>query len=155
MLADRSGQLMTSSTMDLLDTRPDTVTEVRHWVASKLTGLVGDLRNDILLVATELVSNAYDHGGGPRLVRVSRSDTPWLVLVEVADTNRRLPTVGNSRFGAETHRGSGLVLVDSVASGWGITFHRDTDGKTVWAQFTRSSDTPTTGGNNDRPSQPA
>jgi two-component sensor histidine kinase len=137
MPVDSPARLVTPSTLDLLDTRPNMVTDVRHWVASELTGLVGDLRGDILLVVTELVSNAYDHGGGPRQVRLLRSDTPWQVLIEVDDTNRQLPIVRSSRFGAQTHRGSGLVLVDKLASGWGVTFHRDTDGKTVWARFTR------------------
>jgi two-component sensor histidine kinase len=123
--------------MDLLGTQASKVADVRHWVASELPNLAGDVRNDILLVATELASNAYDHGGGPRRIRLTRTDTPWLVLIEVDDANRQLPTVGQSRFGAETHRGNGLVLVEGLASEWGVTLNRNTDGKTVWARFTR------------------
>jgi hypothetical protein len=146
---------MTSSTMDLRHSRPDAVTEVRHWVAVELAGHAGEVRGDILLVVTELVSNAYDHGGGPHQVRLLRSNFPWLVVIEVDDTNARLPTMGRSRFAAGTHRGNGLVLVDGLATGWGVTLHPDTGGKTVWARFARPNDPSSTGGTNGRPFGPA
>ncbi|HYQ67324.1 ATP-binding protein [Actinophytocola sp.] len=146
---------MTSSTMDLRDSRPDMVTDVRHWVAAELAGHAGETRGDILLVVTELVSNAYDHGGGPCEVRLLRSDSPWQVVIEVDDTNARLPTMGSSRFAAGTHRGNGLVLVDGLATEWGVTLHPDDGGKTVWARFARHSDPSSTGGSNGRPFHPA
>lgn len=136
--------------MDLLDTRSDTVTDVRRWCGLELAGLVGDLRNDILLVVTELVTNAYEHGGGPRQVRLTRVDTPWQILIEVDDVNARLPVVGRSRFGVVTHRGNGLVLVDNLATSWGVAHHRETGGKTVWARFTGQIHSADTGGSDGR-----
>ncbi|MFL6122181.1 ATP-binding protein [Actinophytocola sp.] len=126
-----------SSTLNLRDSHPHMVAAVRRWANAELNGLGQEILGDILLVITELVSNAYDHGGGPSSVRLTRSHGPWLVIVEVEDANELLPTIGVSRFGAASHRGNGLVLVDKLATTWGITRHQHTAGKTVWARFTR------------------
>lgn len=123
--------------MDLLHSHPHTVSTVRRWAAAELAGLTDEILGDILLVITELVSNAYDHGGGPCFIRLARKQHPWLVAVEVEDTNTLAPTVGLSRFGTTSHRGNGLVLVDRLATAWGVTPHVDTGGKTVWARFTQ------------------
>ena len=43
----------------------------RRWLRDTLVKFPDDLLGDVLLVCTELVSNAYDHARGPRDVRVA------------------------------------------------------------------------------------
>ncbi len=119
--------------MNLFATQPSTLGAIRRWAKAELTDLPRAIVGDILLVMNELVTNAYEHGGVPRRVRLTRHDAPLLVTVEVDDVSARTPTVGSSRFGAGHHRGRGLVLVAKLAAEWGVTPHFD--GKTVWARF--------------------
>ncbi|MBP2369690.1 ATP-binding protein [Pseudonocardia parietis] len=101
---------------------------IRQWLRGHLTSPEHAL--DAELVATELISNAIDHGGGAHEVRivVGPSDA---VRVEVDDTApaARL-TVGRSRLGGA--RGNGLRIIDAMSS-WGV--RRTGTGKTVWAHL--------------------
>ncbi|HEX6340552.1 ATP-binding protein [Umezawaea sp.] len=86
---------------------------------------------DVELLATELVTNAYDHGFRPLYARLWTPDAGKLVRLEVADSDPvNLPVLGLSRFGAE--RGRGLVLVDQLAQRWGSAVR--SWGKTIWAE---------------------
>jgi two-component sensor histidine kinase len=128
-LADKQHHRVTSfSTMNLFATQPNTLGAIRRWAKAELADLPRAVVSDILLVVTELVTNAYEHGGGPRRVRLTRHEEPLLVTVEVDDTSAGAPTVG-----PEHHRGRGLVLVAKLAADWGVTPHAG--GKTVWARF--------------------
>jgi anti-sigma regulatory factor (Ser/Thr protein kinase) len=108
---------------------PDLVA-MRRWVTSLLNDLSEDVRLDVLLVCTELASNAYEHAEGPRVVRVERLAD--FVRVEVDDgTPAELPHIGESRLGDS--RGRGLMLVAQLSRCWGT---RETpSGKTVWAEI--------------------
>src|SRR4051812_26741739 len=65
---------------------------------------------DVELLATELVSNAYDHGTRPLAARLWRPARRGLVRLEVDDASPdHLPVLGVSRFGA--NRGRGLIMV--------------------------------------------
>ncbi|MFG3494258.1 ATP-binding protein [Streptomyces sp. NPDC047928] len=94
-------------------------------------GRTGDA---VLLVVGELTANAVLHGRVPgrdfalRLVRDRGART---VRVEVSDTHPTPPVRLLAPAGAE--RGRGLVLVDAVASRWGVAA-RQGPGKTVWAE---------------------
>jgi anti-sigma regulatory factor (Ser/Thr protein kinase) len=134
-LADHHHDLRVTSfsTMNLFATQPSTLGAIRRWAKDELTDLPRVIVGDILLVVTELVTNAYEHGGGPRRVRLTRHDAPLRVTVEVEDVSARTPTVGKSRFGPDHHRGRGLVLVARLAAEWGVT--PQLEGKTVWARF--------------------
>ncbi|WP_433261137.1 ATP-binding protein [Actinosynnema sp. CS-041913] len=112
---------------------PDTVrlASVRSWTAAALTGWTEDEREDCLLVMNELVSNAYDHGSGPRRLRLSCASPPGLVRIEVDDTSSEAPTPRRSRI--STTRGRGLVIVQQLSQQWGVIFHDFH--KTVWAQI--------------------
>lgn len=94
-----------------------------------MTDLSEDDLHDVMLVATELVANAYDHGQRPCQVRFTRCAQPPYVRVEVDDTSPRQPILGRSTVGR--YRGRGLMLVDKIAKAWGATTR--TVGKTVWA----------------------
>lgn len=105
---------------------------IRRWLRATLTRFPDDLIGDVLLVCTELVSNAYDHARGPRDVRVALWPGGRVVRVEVDDASpQRLPALGKSSAGS--FRGRGLVLVERMASRWGVRTRADH--KTVWAEF--------------------
>jgi anti-sigma regulatory factor (Ser/Thr protein kinase) len=105
---------------------------IRRWLRATLAKFPDDLLGDVLLVCTELVSNAYDHARGPRDVRVALWAGGRVVRVEVDDGSpQRLPALGRSSAG--DFRGRGLVLVERVASRWGVRTRGDH--KTVWAEF--------------------
>jgi hypothetical protein len=101
---------------------------VRRWLADEGEECV----EDAALLATELVTNAYEHGGRARCFRLWRPVGTTSVRIEVDDANRaQLPVVGRSTLGE--HRGRGLVLVDRFAERWGVALHAW--GKTVWAEM--------------------
>ena len=103
---------------------------MRAWVGTLLTDLPEDVRLDVLLVCTELASNAYEHAAGPRAMRVHRHDD--YVRVEVDDhTPAELPHLGESRLGKS--RGRGLMLIAAISRCWGT--REIVGGKTVWAEI--------------------
>ncbi|OLF18137.1 hypothetical protein BU204_08390 [Actinophytocola xanthii] len=121
--------------LDLVNSSPGALVEVRRWAAAELADLGDAHLNDVMMVAVELVTNAYDHGDGPRVIRMVHHRTPCWIEIEVDDFNVQAPALGRSRFGPEAHRGRGLVLVDRLSSAWGTREHGDGNGKTVWARI--------------------
>ncbi len=121
--------LSTSARYPLPDSDPD-LADLRSWAATLLADLSEDLRLDVLLVCTELASNAYEHADGPRTVRVARVGE--VIRVEVDDgTPAELPHLGQSRI--SDSRGRGLILVAHLSRCWGT--REAADGKTVWAEI--------------------
>ena len=86
-----------------------------------------------VLLVTELVSNAIEHGGGYALVDADVDRTRLRVCVR--DSDPRLPSAQLAAIDAE--RGRGLLLVDALSSRWGAA-PRD-DGKVVWFELDRTS----------------
>lgn len=82
-----------------------------------------------LLLTTELVTNAIEHGGGPAVLDASIHDQAVRVAVDDASTVTPEPRLA-SEF---EERGRGLFLVAALASRWG-TVPR-TGGKTVWFEM--------------------
>lgn len=107
--------------------------QIRQWLATVLADLAENLLQDLMLVCTELVSNAYDHAGAPRRLRVHPTRDYRALRVEVDDGSPDLlPVAGKSRLNG--FRGRGLVMVDNLSCRrWG-TRVRD-GGKTVWAEL--------------------
>ncbi|WP_052442599.1 ATP-binding protein [Streptacidiphilus neutrinimicus] len=91
--------------------------------------------SDIVLVVSELVTNAARHGGGAQWIILSApgEDT---IRVEVADVNRRLPVVRRSPVPARPG-GHGLRLVQHAADRVGVRLWEHRPGKSVWAEFHR------------------
>ncbi|MFC3895666.1 ATP-binding protein [Lentzea rhizosphaerae] len=112
----------------LPEDKPD-LAAVRAWACSLVRDLSEDIRLDVLLVCTELASNAYEHAEGPRTVRVHRHAD--VIRIEVDDhTPAELPHLGESRLGDS--RGRGLLLIAQISRCWGT---RDfVGGKTIWAE---------------------
>lgn len=97
-----------------------------------LRGFAGRQRaDDVLLAASELVSNGVEHGGGVTSLRVT--GVAGTVTVEVED---RLPSMVE-RHEPRPERGRGLVIAGTVADAWG--WHPTPDGKVVWARFDAST----------------
>lgn len=104
--------------------------DVRAQVRRLLMGMHENVIVDVMVVATELVSNAYHHAAPPRRVRVISLPERSVVRVEVDDgTPGRFPQLG--RMGFLGRRQRGLLLVNGLAQVWG--HNRFPDSKTVWA----------------------
>jgi len=105
--------------------------EVRRLIRGLLAGLGGIRVEDAVLVVDELISNAHRHGSAPRACRLTLSNhgRPRRLLVEVDDASPNQPRMRTpDRTG-----GRGMILIDRLASFWGV--HNHPDHKTVWAEL--------------------
>jgi hypothetical protein len=86
----------------------------------------GSTRDNVLLLASELASNAVEHTstGFTVSIRVAGMQA----RVDVYDTRAVLPTLLQPT--AETDHGRGLLLVDRLSSAWGAS--PAPGGKVVW-----------------------
>lgn len=96
--------------------------------------LPAGVREDVLLLVTELVGNAVVHAdvGPDRSLRVELRRWPGRVRVEVVDPGASLPQVhpGARPEGSE---GIGLFIVDRIADDWGVS--RGASGTRVWFEI--------------------
>ena len=81
------------------------------------------------LLTGELVANVVLHVGAPMELRVRRHQAS--LRIEVDDPSTKPPVVRRPDP-AEDH-GRGILLVDSLASAWGVVVRPD--GKTVWFEI--------------------
>ncbi|MFJ9598261.1 ATP-binding protein [Streptomyces virginiae] len=84
-------------------------------------------RNDVLLVMSELLSNACQHAFGPVCLDIGLDD--GRLTVAVTDRSFAVPVLQPWQPG-EPH-GHGLHIIDCLATDWGVT--PVSGGKTVWA----------------------
>lgn len=88
---------------------------------------------DILLVVSELVTNACLHGGGPDELRLHRA--PKLLRVEVTDGSAGDPSP-RTPHRAGRPGGHGMFIVQRLCLAWGVVRQDDGgSGKTVWAEL--------------------
>lgn len=87
------------------------------------------------LIAAELVANAVRHGHVPgRDFHLRLTATPESLRIEVADTrSEQQPAAGLRPDPTSAESGRGLVLVEALATDWGVTPRSAAPGKTVWA----------------------
>ncbi|WP_410573843.1 ATP-binding protein [Amycolatopsis sp. cmx-4-61] len=116
---------------DLRGSSAPALVQVRRWASRTLTEVDDVHLGDVLMVVTELVTNAYDHGQGPLEVRMDYRRTPCLVHIEVDDSCPDHPVVAAP--GHTTPGGRGMLIVEKLAVGWGVRDRPGTGGKTVWA----------------------
>lgn len=120
--------------MIALEPTAHSVRSARVFAAGFLDGHDVHVRETVVLLVSELVSNAVQHGGpysSTATVALELETRPGLVRVEVTDAGTGDPRPGN---GAINHpSGRGLLLVESLASRWGCD--RLPVGKTVWFEI--------------------
>jgi anti-sigma regulatory factor (Ser/Thr protein kinase) len=120
------GALMQTAQQWVLPKQPTSPGSARRRLAAACAGLPQDLVETVLLLTSELVTNAVKYGGDQIVLTVR--DEPGRVTVEVYDDGPRAPRIGAGARQAEG--GRGLRLVESLAHEWGTV--SDRPGKSVW-----------------------
>jgi anti-sigma regulatory factor (Ser/Thr protein kinase) len=124
--------------MDRLDFHlpagPRAAHDARHEILA-VNGWIPELaRQDILLLVTELVTNAVRHGaaGASEQLGVQVLIGPERLRVEVRDRGDGFdPCSADPPRG--DHGGWGLVLVEELSERWGVV--REEDGTVVWFEY--------------------
>ncbi|MEV4246071.1 ATP-binding protein [Streptosporangium canum] len=114
---------------------PHQVRPARNFVA----GILGDghpLRDDAVLLTSELATNAVEHPSGPfdgpQEFLVTVAFVVHGVLITVQDPgSSQIPCPRDS--GPDATGGRGLALVNTLATRWG--FHRDSVGTVIWFEL--------------------
>ncbi len=122
---------------------PAEVGRARRWARSRLagSGIQADepVAETLILLISELVTNAVVHTGCPAVLRMllpdvpGPADAPGTVRVEVADSSARPPRPRHAE-GDDTN-GRGLELVDGLADRWG--WQHEGAGKSIWCEIDR------------------
>lgn len=120
----------------------------RHGLEAPLRrmGLPPGLRDDVRLVASELIANGVLHGA-PALALVLVADGRR-VRVEVADGSPVLPQLRT--YGPDAQSGRGLAVVAATSRAWGCD--PTPTGKVVWAELDTAGGAPPA---DEVPAQPA
>ncbi|MFG3486523.1 ATP-binding protein [Streptomyces sp. NPDC047972] len=120
---------------------PAEVGRARRWARSRLagSGIGADdtLAETLVLLISELVTNAVVHTGCPAVLRMLFAAEGG-VRVEVADTSDRPPRPRHAE-GDDTN-GRGLELVDGLADRWG--WQPEGVGKSIWCEVDPAPVTP-------------
>ncbi|MCF3960626.1 ATP-binding protein [Streptomyces fuscigenes] len=87
---------------------------------------------DVLLVVSELVTNACLHADGPERLRVSTAAK--VLRLEVTDRGEGQPAP-RTPHQAGRPGGHGMFIVQRLCLDWGVQRLPDTQGKTVWAEL--------------------
>jgi signal transduction histidine kinase len=107
------------------------VSDVRRELRRECDGLPARLREDTVLLSSELVTNAIRHGRGDVTVRLWPG--PDRVRLEVSDDSPVPPMVRESDVASEA--GRGMAIVDALSTQWGATPPAVRGGKTVWVEL--------------------
>ncbi|MBT2442725.1 SpoIIE family protein phosphatase [Streptomyces sp. ISL-36] len=120
---------------------PDAVMHARRYVKRTLrTWGVGTEADDVMLIVSELVTNALVHTQGP--VRFDLTLTGDRLRVAVSDSSPRTP-VRAASLDWEATGGRGMLLVEAMAETWGSV--PLSGGKQVWGEVTLASRPPVAG----------
>ena len=107
---------------------PTCAAQARAFVREHLEGRASEpVLERVLLIASELATNAWKHGEG--MIELRLRPGPEWVHVEVGDEGEGTPAIRERS--AEEHGGWGLRIVDTLAVRWGCY-----EGTThVWADL--------------------
>ncbi|ACZ32278.1 protein serine phosphatase with GAF(s) sensor(s) [Xylanimonas cellulosilytica DSM 15894] len=117
----------------------------RRWIDDILetSGVGQRARRTAMLLSSELLTNALEHGGGPVTAMVEVDAQTSLVRVGVRDASRDRPLLRHP----EPHElsGRGVQFLERLAARWGVVDHTGTEavgrhghdltGKTVWFEL--------------------
>nr|WP_206324810.1 MULTISPECIES: ATP-binding protein [unclassified Streptomyces] len=116
---------------------PAEVGRARRWARKRLAGSgIGEdepLAETLVLLISELVTNAVVHTGCPAVLRMLFAAEGG-VRVEVADSSDRPPRPRHAE--GEDTNGRGLELVDGLADRWG--WQPEGRGKSIWCEVDRT-----------------
>ncbi|MFB9515193.1 ATP-binding protein [Streptomyces purpureus] len=87
------------------------------------------LAEDVLLLVSEVVTNACTHGGSPYELRIDRAD--GRLWIQVSDTSAVRPQPHRHRAAAPS--GHGLYLLQRLSTRWG--WAPRATGKAVWFEM--------------------
>ncbi|MFD5075952.1 ATP-binding protein [Streptomyces sp. NPDC058371] len=87
---------------------------------------------DVLLVVSELVTNACLHAGGPHELRIACDNK--VLRIEVSDRGTGQPAP-RTPHRAGRPGGHGMFIVQRLCLDWGVVRTQDVAGKTVWAEL--------------------
>ncbi|MFI2634891.1 ATP-binding protein [Streptomyces collinus] len=87
---------------------------------------------DVLLVVSELVTNACLHAGGPDQLHITCDNK--VIRVEVADRGTGQPSP-RTPHRAGRPGGHGMFIVQRLCLDWGVVRTPGVSGKTVWAEL--------------------
>lgn len=116
-----------------LDPLPRLVSDARHFVADHAPPLPDDTLDALLLLTSELVTNAVLHARTRIELGITVAAESVLVTVHDLDLARSTQVPYEAREG-----GWGLGLVSALAEESAIEVHAD-DGKTAWFRLTRGT----------------
>jgi anti-sigma regulatory factor (Ser/Thr protein kinase) len=113
-----------------LTVEPASVAEGRQFVREVLDGwnLVA-LREAVVLVASELITNTLLHTDSPPTVQLMK--VPGGLRLEIEDESGTHPR--KRSYAADATTGRGMLLVESMSSRWGT--EPVPGGKVVWCEF--------------------
>lgn len=107
--------------------------QARAWVGARLPAVPRQVREDALLLVSELVTNAVRHGSPDIVVALSVSYDRVRIFVQ--DGNDALPAVPAVPPSVDRPTGRGLLIVSATAAAWGVERLPVGPGKRVWVEL--------------------
>jgi anti-sigma regulatory factor (Ser/Thr protein kinase) len=117
----------------LLSAAPESVGSARSWLLERSAVRLAPGRvEDLLLVISEIVTNAVRHGGGTGQVELAATPKAEFLCVQVTDDGPGfVPRPG--AMASEPTGGFGLFIVERLTRRWGMT--REGRRTRVWFEF--------------------
>jgi two-component sensor histidine kinase len=116
---------------------PKAPERARTWLQSRVTWLPEEAHKQLMLLASELVTNAVRHGGAGEGERIGVAvwATDGGVGVEVSDAGPGFTPAGRADA-LEEPGGWGLVLVEKMSERWGVVRDQRTH---VWFELSAAA----------------